>query len=210
MIAARALDCAAAPILVIACGALSHEIVRLQQLNGWSHMHLTCLDPALHNRPHLIAGKLRAKIAQQREYYLHIFVAYADCGSAGEIDRVLAEENIERLPGAHCYSVFAGEKRFQQIADEELGTFYLTDFLVQHFDRLVYRGLKLDRYPELRDQYFGHYRRVVYLSQQPTELLLEQARSAAGSLDLTFQHRPCGYGDLQSGLELQVLKFANS
>jgi hypothetical protein len=210
MIALRASDLSPAPILVIACGALSREILLLQQLNEWRHMQLKCLDPALHNRPQLIAGKLRAEIARQRPHYAHIFVAYADCGSAGEIDKVLAEEGIERLPGAHCYSVFAGEERFQRIADEELGTFFLTDFLVRHFERLVIKGLKLDRYPQLRDQYFGHYRRLVYLSQRPTEGLLAQARRAAATLDLRFQHRPCGYGDLQSGLELQVLKFAQS
>ena len=195
------------PILIIACGALAQEIVQLQTLNGWNHLHLKCLDAELHNRPHLIAGKLREKIAQHRNEFNNIFVAYADCGSGGEIDRVLEDENIERLPGAHCYSFFAGEQRFREISEQELGSFYLTDFLAQHFERLVIKGLKLDQHPELRDQYFGNYTRVVYLSQEDNPSLRALAKNAALFLGLDFEHEHCGYGDLQTGLELQVLKF---
>ena len=195
------------PILIIACGALAQEIVQLQTLNGWNHLHLKCLDAELHNRPHLIAGKLREKIAQHRNEYNNIFVAYADCGSGGEIDRVLEDENIERLPGAHCYSFFAGEQRFKEISEQELGSFYLTDFLAKHFERLVIKGLKLDKHPELRNQYFGNYKRVVYLSQQDNPKLLSLAKNAAEYLDLDFEHEHCGFGDLQTGLESQVLRF---
>lgn len=195
------------PILIIACGALAQEIVQLQTLNGWNHLHLKCLDAELHNRPHLIAGKLREKIAQHRNEYNNIFVAYADCGSGGEIDRVLEDENIERLPGAHCYSFFAGEQRFREISEQELGSFYLTDFLAKHFERLVIKGLKLDQHPELRDQYFGNYTRVVYLSQEDNPSVRSLAKNAALFLGLDFEHEHCGYGDLQTGLELQVLKF---
>lgn len=195
------------PILIIACGALAQEIVQLQKLNGWNHLHLKCLDAELHNRPHLIAGKLREKIAQHRNEYNNIFVAYADCGSGGEIDRVLEDENIERLPGAHCYSFFAGEQRFKEISEQELGSFYLTDFLAKHFERLVIKGLKLDQHPELRNQYFGNYTRVVYLSQEDNPSLRSLAKNAALFLGLDFEHEHCGYGDLQTGLESQVLKF---
>ena len=195
------------PILVIACGALAQEIVQLQALNGWNHLHLKCLDAELHNKPQLIAGKLREKIAEHRNQYENIFVAYADCGTGGDIDRVLEDENIERLPGAHCYSFFVGEQRFREISEQELGSFYLTDFLAKHFERLVIKGLKLDRHPELRDQYFGNYKRVVYLSQQDNPNLLSLAKNAAESLGLDFKHEHCGYGDLQTGLESQVLKF---
>ena len=195
------------PILIIACGALAQEIVQLQTLNGWNHLHLKCLDAELHNRPHLIAGKLREKIAQHRNEYNNIFVAYADCGSGGEIDRVLEDENIERLPGAHCYSFFAGEERFKEISEQELGSFYLTDFLAKHFERLVIKGLKLDQHPELRDQYFGNYTRVVYLSQEDNPSVRSLAKNAALFLGLDFEHEHCGYGDLQTGLESQVLKF---
>ena len=195
------------PILIIACGALAQEIIQLQTLNGWNHLHLKCLDAELHNRPHLIAGKLREKIAEHRNQYGNIFVAYADCGSGGDIDRVLEEENIERLPGAHCYSFFAGEQRFKEISEQELGSFYLTDFLAKHFERLVIKGLKLDQHPELRDQYFGNYTRVVYLSQEDNLSVRSLAKNAALFLGLDFEHEHCGYGDLQTGLESQVLKF---
>ena len=195
------------PILIIACGALAQEIVQLQTLNGWNHLHLKCLDAELHNRPHLIAGKLREKIAQHRNEYNNIFVAYADCGSGGEIDRVLEDENIERLPGAHCYSFFAGEQRFKEISEQELGSFYLTDFLAKHFERLVIKGLKLDQHRELRDQYFGNYTRVVYLSQEDNPSVRSLAKNAALFLGLDFEHEHCGYGDLQTGLESQVIKF---
>jgi hypothetical protein len=196
-----------AKLLVIACGALAHEIVWLQKLNQWNQIDLQCLDAELHNRPKLIPQKLRDKIKQNRDKYQSIFVAYADCGTGGEIDRVLDEENIERLPGAHCYSFYATEERFSELAEQELGTFYLTDFLVEHFDRIMIKGLKLDMYPELRDQYFANYTRVVYLSQrQDTELLIK-AEIAADFLGLAFRHLHTGYGDLNSSLQQQILKF---
>jgi hypothetical protein len=196
------------PILIIACGALAQDIVAVKELNGWDHLHLTCLDAELHNRPDLIAPKLRQKIAQNRHRFDNIFVAYADCGSGGEIDKVLREEGIDRLPGAHCYSFFASEDRFVELAEEALGTFYVTDFLLQHFERLVVKGLKLDRYPELREQFFGNYTRLMYLSQCPTESLIQKAKDAADALGLAFDHYPCGYGDLETGIETQVIKFA--
>lgn len=205
---ARANQQTEAPLLVIACGALAHEIVWLQELNGWWQMDLQCLDAELHNQPKLIAGKLRAKIEQNRNRYEHIFVAYADCGSGGDIDRVIQEQGIERLPGAHCYSFYVGEQRFNQLAERELGSFYLTDFLVEHFERLVVRGLKLDRYPELRDQYFAHYRALVYLSQRQDAALIHRAQKAADYLALEFRHVATGYGDLDTGLQEQILRFS--
>jgi len=197
-----------APILIIACGALANDIVAVKELNGWDHLHLTCLDAELHNRPDLIAPKLRRKIAQNRHRFDNIFVAYADCGSGGDIDKVLQEEGIDRLPGAHCYSFFASEDRFAELAEEALGTFYVTDFLLQHFERLVVKGLKLDRHPQLREQFFANYTRLMYLSQCPTESLIQKAKDAADALGLAFDHYPCGYGDLQTGIETQVIKFA--
>ena len=196
-------------LLVIACGALAREIVWLQKLNGWSQMDLQCLDAELHNRPKLIPQKLREKIEQYRSQYQHIFVAYGDCGTGGEIDRVIAEagESIERLPGAHCYSFYAGEQDFTQMAERELGTFYLTDFLVEHFDRLVIKGLKLDLYPELRDQYFANYRLVTYLSQRQDSELVAKAKIASEFLGLGFRHLHTGYGDLNNSLQQQILKF---
>ena len=197
-----------AKLLVIACGALAHEIVWLQRLNNWNQIELQCLDAELHNRPKLIPQKLRDKIQENLGQYQSIFVAYADCGTGGEVDRVLEEENIERLPGAHCYSFYATEERFSELAEQELGTFYLTDFLVEHFDRIMIKGLKLDRHPELRDQYFANYTRVIYLSQRQDAELVNKAKVAAEFLGLGFRHLHTGYGDLDSSLQQQILKFS--
>lgn len=190
-------------ILVIACGALGREINDLKKSYGWDHLHLKCIDAMLHNRPALIPDALRKKIRRYKNDYDKIFVAYADCGTGGEIDRVLEEEGggIERLPGAHCYQFFAGTDRFKALSEAEPGTFYLTDFLAQHFDRFVVKPLKLDEHPELRDAYFGNYRRLVYLSQTDNEQWLAAARAAALRLQLEFEHVSCGYGGLESGLK---------
>jgi hypothetical protein len=113
---------------------------------------------------------------------------------------VLAAEGVERLPGAHCYEFFAGRSLFDELSEAEPGSFYLTDFLARHFDRLVYRGLGLDRWPELRPVYFGHYRRLVYLAQTEAPALREQAQAAASALGLEFHYRFTGYGELRQAL----------
>ncbi len=192
-------------VAVIACGALSHELQYLRTVNGWDHVDLFCLDAGLHNRPQQIPARLQQKIAGLRGGYESIFVAYADCGTGGAIDAVLAQEGVERLPGPHCYSFYAGEREFAHLAESEPATYYLTDFLAAHFERLVIRGLKLDRYPQLRDDYFGNYTRVLYLSQRVDEALLEKARAAAGRLGLQFVHRHCGHGELESALRAHMI-----
>lgn len=188
------------PVLVIACGALAREIIELKHARGWDHLHLSCIDARLHNRPERIPERLRERIRENADRYANIFVAYADCGSGGGIDRVIAEEGVERLPGAHCYQFFAGEARFNALAAAEPGTFYLTDFLTRHFERLVIRPLGLDTHPELRDSYFGNYKKLVYLSQVVDGALIGLAREAAERLDLEFEHVHCGYGELESSL----------
>lgn len=190
----------AEPILVIACGALAQEITALRQSQGWDHLHLASIDAWLHNRPEKIPDRLRRKIRQYRDDYDQIFVAYADCGTGGGIDKVLEAEGIDRLPGAHCYEFFAGAKTFAKLADAEPGTFYLTDFLARHFERFVIRPLQLDTHPELRDTYFGNYRRLVFLSQTRDGDLLAMAKAAAVRLGLEFEHVHCGFGELESGL----------
>lgn len=189
-------------ILVIACGALAREITALKKSYGWDHLHLVCIDAKLHLRPALIPDRLREIIRSHKDNFDRIFVAYADCGTGGEIDRVIAEEGegIERLPGAHCYQFFVGEERFAALSDAEPGTFYLTDFLAQHFERFVIKPLQLEQHPELRDAFFGNYRRLVYLSQTRSEELLQAARDAAERLELDFEHVHCGYGGLETGL----------
>ena len=186
--------------LVIACGALAREINQLKKTNGWDHLELTCIDAALHFYPEKIPAQLRARIHENRDKYDDIVIAYAECGTRGEIDKIIAEEGIERLPGAHCYQFFAGEESFAQMSEDEPGTFYLTDFLVRHFDRLVMRSLGLDKHPELRDMYFGNYKRLIYLAQTTDEELVQQAKEAAKVLGLAYEQVQTGYGDLERSL----------
>ena len=186
--------------LVIACGALAREINQLKKINGWEHLDLTCIDAALHFHPEKIGAALRERIQANRDRYADMYIAYAECGSRGEIDKIVEEEGIERLPGAHCYQFFAGEDAFAQMSDEEPGTFYLTDFLVRHFQRLVVRSLGLDRHPELRDAYFGNYKRLIYLAQTQDDELVQGAQEAAKFLGLEYSLVNTGYGELEHSL----------
>jgi len=187
-------------LVIIACGALAREIRIVVERNGFHGVRLACLPAKLHNRPELIPQAVRRKIARLRPLGAPIFCAYGDCGTGGELDRVLAEEQVERLPGAHCYAFYAGLAAFDAMQEEEVGTFYLTDFLARHFQRLIVEGLGLDRHPELFDEYFRHYRRLVYLAQAPTPALLERARAAAGFLKLPLEIRETGFGLLEQAV----------
>ncbi len=190
-----------ASTLVIGCGALGRELVELVARDGLDHVEVRCLPASLHNHPQRIPAAVEGLVNAALGRYERIFVAYGDCGTGGGLDRVLAAHGIERLPGAHCYQAYAGLAAFEQMAEEEPGTFYLTDFLVRSFDRLVIAGLGIDRHPELLPQYFAGYRRVVYLSQRDDRELLEAARRAAGRLGLAFEHRRTGLGELETSIE---------
>jgi hypothetical protein len=181
-------------VLIVGCGALAREIVALTR--DLPNVDVTCLPATLHNRPGGIPAAVRDRIRRRRAAYDRVFVAYADCGTGGMLDRVLEEEGVERLPGAHCYEFYAGRPDFARLTDEEPATFFLTDFLARNFDRLVWRGLGLDRHPELLPQYFGNYRRLVYLAQTDEPELLAAARRGAARLGLAFEHRRTGYGEL--------------
>ena len=193
--------------LIIACGALAREIVGLKRSHGWSHLRLKCIDAKLHNRPEEIPDRVRELIRENRASFEHIFVAFADCGTGGMLDRMLREEGVERLPGAHCYDFYAGRKRFAALSSAEPGTFYLTDFLARHFDRLVIEPLGLDEHPQLRNAYFGNYTRLVYLSQTRDAELLDAAEAAAARLSLPFEHVHCGFGELQAELAQRVSRW---
>ncbi|MDX1515136.1 MAG: DUF1638 domain-containing protein [Gammaproteobacteria bacterium] len=186
--------------LLIACGALAKEIVEIIDANGWHHVRVQCLPAELHNRPERIPDAVRGKIHDARGHFDHVFVAYADCGTGGLLDAVLEQEGVERLPGAHCYEFFAGSEAFRELSESEPGTFYLTDFLTRHFRRLVIEALGLDRHPELADEYFGNYRKLVYLAQGTDPGLEARAREAATFLGLEFEMRETGYGDLERSL----------
>lgn len=196
-----------ATVMVIACGALAKEIVALQKRNGWSHIKIQCLPAELHNRPEKIPTAVRVTIEEHREHFEHLFVAYADCGTGGQLDKVLAEFNIERLPGAHCYDFFAGESVIAKLGAAEPGTFYLTDFLTQHFDRLVKKGLGLDRHPELSAAYFGNYRRIVYLSQTKSDKLEALAEEHAQYLGLAYQHNHTGLGNVEHEIKEHTVQW---
>jgi hypothetical protein len=184
-------------ILVIACGALAREVLALRL----DHIDLACLPAQLHNHPKRIPGAMRAKIRANRGAYDEILCLYGDCGTGGELDRVLAEEGVRRIEGAHCYAFYAGEEAFSRLADDEPGTFFLTDFLTRHFDALVIRGLGLDRFPELRDDYFGNYRRIVHLSQFDDPDMETKAKAAAERLGLAYERRFTGLDGIRAFLD---------
>ncbi len=181
--------------LIICCGAVAREIVTLTREQGWAHMDIQCLPAKLHNDPAAIPDGVRAKIRAARADYDDIVVLYTDCGTGGALDRVLQEEGVTRIAGAHCYEVFAGSANFRQLIAAEPGCFFVTDFLARHFERLVFQGLGLDRFPKLREIYFGRYTKLVYLAQSDDAELTRRARAAADSIGLAFERRFTGPGD---------------
>jgi Protein of unknown function (DUF1638) len=189
-------------VVMIACGALAKELLELQRLNGWEGLELVCLSATLHNTPRDIPQAVEQKIIKAKAEGKSVFVAYADCGTGGILDKVLSQYNVERLPGAHCYEFFATSKVFLEMTDREPGTFFLTDFLVKNFDHLVTKGLGLDRFPELLSTYFGNYKRLVYLAQFRDDVLIEKAKQAAQKLGLEFEYRYTGFGDLETSLQI--------
>ena len=186
--------------LVVACGALGRELVALKESTGWDALDITCLPAIWHNHPEKIAPGLRRKL-QAAGGYEQVFVAYGDCGSGGEIDKVIEEFGVERIAGPHCYQFFMGTDEFTALTDDDPACFFLTDYLVRHFDRLIVKGLGLDRFPELRDMYFGNYTALVYIAQTEDPRLKAKAEQAAERLGLAFEYRYRGYGELQSFIE---------
>ena len=193
-------------LLVIGCGALAEELSALKRANQWTTLDIKCLDAALHNRPERIADRLESVLAQHHAEYTNILIAYADCGTGGAVDRVAQQFNAQRLPGAHCYEFYATSPVFAALAEAEPGTFYLTDFLVRHFDRLVIEEMKLDEHPELEEMLFGRYRKVVYLAQGDSSELLDQAERAAARLKLPLEVVTTGYGLLAKTVEEEVIR----
>jgi hypothetical protein len=187
-------------VLILACGAIAREVLAVIRLNGWTHVDVRCLPAQLHSTPQKIAGAVDAKLTELAGRYDSVFVAYADCGTAGALDVVLTKHNVERLPGAHCYGFLAGNDAWDAMQEDDPATFYLTDFLARHFESLVVRGLKLDVHPELLPMMFGN-----YLAQTDNPALRERAEKAATFLGLAFEQRRTGYGELQPSL----VRFVN-
>ena len=185
-------------ILLIACGALAHEILALKAANGWSHLDLQCLPAKLHLWPDRIIPAVEAAVADGRGAYETVFVVYADCGTGGQLQAACERMGVEMVAGPHCYSFFEGNAAFAE--RDEFTAFYLTDFLVRQFDAFVWKPMGLDRHPELRDMYFGNYEKLVYQAQTDDPALDAKARDCAARLGLAYERRLTGYGDLTSTL----------
>jgi len=188
------------PLLLIACGALAHEVMAVLRMSGLEGVEVQCLPAKLHNTPQKIPEAVRAKIREERAHFERMLVLYGDCGTGGLLDQVLAEEGVERIAGAHCYEFFATTPVFNEMADTEPASFYLTDFLVRHFDRLVWKGLGIDRHPELLPLYFGNYQKLIYLAQTDAPALRAKAKAAAERLGLAYEYRLTDYGDLRPAI----------
>ncbi len=189
--------------LVICCGAIAKEIVTIVRENGWDHMKIECLPAKLHLEPSALPEGVRAKIRAGRARGDEVLVLYSDCGTGGGMAKVLEEEGVENIGGSHCYEVFAGSEQFKQLMKDEPGSFFVTDFLARHFEKLVFKGLGLDRFPKLLDVYFGQYRKMVYLVQRENLDTLARAQAAAASIGLELEVRQTGYGGFQKFLEIR-------
>ncbi len=190
-----------ARILVITCAAIANEFNEIRKSSPFLKIDMQAITADLHVTPEKIPQAVADRIDQARDAYGTIFVAYGDCGTSGALDKVLEQRGVSRLPGAHCYDFLAGEKQYAQLQDEEPGTFYLTDFLARHFQRLVIGSLGLDKHPELLPLYFGNYTRLVYLAQTDSSELTGLAQQAADYLNIRFERIFTGTGDMLSAFE---------
>ena len=190
--------------VLIACGALAREVLAIKEKHSWD-VDVLCLPSLLHNEPEKIPAAVQRRIHEAREKYDRVIVVYGDCGTGGMLDRMLKNEDVERVAGPHCYEMYA-DGTFDSLMAEAPGTFFLTDYLVQSFDHLVIEGLGLDKHPELREVYFENYTRVVYLAQRKDSALVERAKWAAQSLGLPFELRTTGYGKLETRLKELIEK----
>ena len=186
----------AGKVLLIACGALAHEILALKAANGWTHLDLQCLPANLHLWPDRIIPAVEAAVEAARGDYDQVFVVYADCGTGGLLQAACDRLGVEMVEGPHCYAFFEGNAAFAARAETEFDAFYLTDFLVRQFDAFVWRPMGLDRHPELRDMYFGNYTKLVYQAQKADPVLDAKAEDCARRLGLAYERRFTGYGDL--------------
>jgi hypothetical protein len=191
--------------LVIACGALSHELVELIRVNHWNHLAITCLPAKYHHTPQLIPDALRQKIRDNRDHFSSIYIMYGDCGTGGGIDRVIEQEGGERIAGPHCFSFFTGNRKYAEWGNDEIRTFYLTDFFCQHFEKFVWKALALDRRKDMVKFVFGNYEKLVYIAQTENPELQVKAQDAARRLGLHYEYRFTGYGDMEKSMgEIRV------
>ncbi|WP_025031234.1 DUF1638 domain-containing protein [Nitratireductor aquibiodomus] len=188
-------------VLVIACGMIAREILAVRETLGFTHLELTCLPAEFHYRPDRIAPGMDAAITKARaEGYRHIFVGYADCGTGGALDRICEKHGVARIDGPHCFAFYQGLSAFEEIAEDDMLSFYMTDFLCRQFDAFFMKPLGLDRHPELIQDFFGNYKKLVYLAQTDDPQLERVAQDAARLLGLAYEKRQTGYGDLTTAL----------
>jgi hypothetical protein len=188
---------------LVACGAIAQPAAEVVTRHGWP-VDVHPLPPLLHNQPQLIADEVRRTVGRLRASYDRVVVGYADCGTYGALDELCRELDLERLPGLHCYDVYAGSERLEAFFAEQPGTYLLSDFLVRSFGRTVEKELGLDRWPELRDTYFGHYTRVVWLAQRPDDELRSLAEDAAARMGLALTVVETGDAGLERALAALV------
>ena len=182
--------------LFITCGAIAREVIAIKTLNKFSNVEVSCLPASWHNSPEKITPAIKKKIRAAKTKFARIFVLYGDCGTGGELDKLIEEEGVTRIPGPHCYEFFMGREEFEEAHANEPGCFYLTDYLARHFDRVVLKGLGLDRFPELLFEYFKNYKKLIYIAQTDDSSLELKARQAADRLGLQYERRIRGYGEL--------------
>jgi len=189
-------------VLVIACGMLAREVLAVKERHGLEHLDLTCLPAELHFRPDRIPAAIDAAIVRAKaQGYENIFIGYADCGTGGLLDKVLEKHGVARMAGPHCFAFYQGEAAFAAVADADITSFYMTDFLCRQFDAFFVKPLGLDRHPELARDLFGNYEKVVYLAQTDDPELEKVAVAAADMLGLAYEKRLTFYGDLEPALK---------
>jgi hypothetical protein len=202
---ASSTSCPSQTVEIIACGALAGPVREIVTRRGWPAT-VRPLPAVLHNRPQKIITEAERAVVSALASGRTVALAYADCGSYGALDQLCARYGVRRLPGLHCYDLFAGPDRIAAMFDAEPGTYVLTDYLLRSFDRSVLAELGLDRYPELWDDYFGHYTRLVWLAQEPhaaSPALEAEADRVAGMFGLPLTRVDVGISRLE--LELSAL-----
>ncbi|TIU94203.1 MAG: DUF1638 domain-containing protein, partial [Mesorhizobium sp.] len=188
-------------LLVIACGMIAREVLAVKEQLGLDHLDLTCLPAEFHFYPDRIAPAMDKAIERAKaDGYSNIFVGYADCGTGGLLDRVCEKHGVERMAGPHCFAFYQGMDAYAKVADDDMMSFYMTDFLCRQFDAFFMKPLGLDRHPELIKDYFGNYEKLVYIAQTDDPELDKVAEKAARMLGLAYERRSTGYGDLTTEL----------
>ena len=191
-------------LTLVACGALARELLLITSQFPEGSVDISCLPASWHNHPERIVLGLRRKVASLRRKGRRVAVVYGDCGTGGEIDAFQKAEKVDRIPGPHCYEMFMGPSVSGAEMERELSTFFLTDYMVRHFERIVMQGMGLRKHPQLRDMYFGNYTRALYIAQTENEGLQAKARAATAELGLAYEYRFTGFSGLPAWVAASV------